>query len=365
MRITSITTYPITVGLTRPIQMAHVTITESHNVLVKIETDAGVTGWGEGVSALRLTGENQARIIGSVEFLSTLLIGEDPLSITRLWNRMTGAVHGNETAIGAVDMALYDIAGKAYGVPVHQLIGGAVRDVIPVLCLLGTGNPPADAADTSERVAAGYRWFKVKLGLAGQVAELETVAAVCEAAGPDSVVCADANEAWTEHQAVEFINRLGDLPVRFLEQPIPDGDPDAMVRVAQQVPIPICVDQSVHSLADIRRFGGTSVGGVSLKSVKLAGITGLMRGAHLCGRLGLEINLAGKIAETSIAAAANLHAASAMASIDWGVSPGNQGIDADVAQTMMSLVDGAFAVPQGPGLGVEVDEGRVAALGSR
>ena len=365
MRITSVTTYPVTLTLARPIRMAHVTITESRNVLVKIETDAGIVGWGEGVSALRLTGENQPRIVGSIEYLATLVIGEDPLGITRLWNQMMGAVYGNETAIGAIDMALHDIAGKAHGVPAHELIGGAVRDAIPVLCLVGTGNPTADALDVIKRFDGGYRWFKVKLGLTDQATELETVAAICEAAGPDSVVCADANEAWTELQAIGFMKELGDLPLRFLEQPMPDGDPDALIRVAEQVAVPICADQSVHSLADIRRFGGTSIGGVSLKSVKLAGITGLMSGAHLCGNLGLEINLAGKIAESSIAAAANLHAASAMASINWGVSPGNQGIDADVSPTMMNLVDGAFAVPKGLGLGIEVDEGLVAALASR
>lgn len=363
MRITSVTAYPITLTLDPPVKMSHITIAQSHNVLVKVETDEGIVGWGEGVTAARLTGETQSRIEASMDYVAGLVVGEDALARTPLWNKMTGALYGNETAIGALDIALHDIAGKAYGVPANQLIGGAFRDAIPVIAFIGSGDPAADAADTKEKYAAGYRWFKVKLGLADPATELDTIAAVCEAVGPGAVIGADANEAWTEGEAVRFMSELGGLPIRFFEQPIRQGDPAGLARIADRVPVPVCADQSVHSLADIRYFATTSVGGISLKLVKLGGITGVMRGAHLCEQTHMQINLAGKVAETSIAAAANLHAAAAMQKIDWGVSPGNQGIVADVTEPM-ELVDGALAVPQRPGLGVDVDEDRLEALRS-
>jgi muconate cycloisomerase len=154
---------------------------------------------------------------------------------------------------------------------------------------------------------------------------------------------------------VRFLQALAGLDVRFLEQPIPQGDLGAMIRVAQGSPIPICADQSVHSFSDIASFWRTGVAGVSLKFVKLGGITGVMKGAALCEALGLSINLAGKIAESSVATAANIQCAAAMPALDFGCSPGNQGISADVTTSPLTVVDGHYEVPTRPGLGIDVD----------
>jgi L-alanine-DL-glutamate epimerase-like enolase superfamily enzyme len=111
-------------------------------------------------------------------------------------------------------------------------------------------------------------------------------------------------------------------------------------------------------------FLGTAVGGVSLKLIKHGGITGVMRGAAICAAGGLSVNLAGKVIESSISAAANLHCAAAMDRIDFGCSPANQGVVSDVAEQPIRVDRGVFTVPLGPGLGVEVDEARLAQLAS-
>ncbi len=108
----------------------------------------------------------------------------------------------------------------------------------------------------------------------------------------------------------------------------------------------------------------SGAGGVSLKLIKLGGISGVMRGAVVCDTLGLEINLAGKIAESSIAAAANLHCAAAISDLRFGCSTGNQSNAADVTESPILMSDGEFNIPTGPGLGVEVDETMVKALAS-
>lgn len=365
MRVTKVESYPITLTLTQPIKMSHITITESHNVLVKVTTDEGTVGWGEGVLAARLTGETQGRIMASIDHLAPMIIGEDPLRRTALWNRMTAAVYGNRTAIGALDIALFDIAGKARNVPVYELIGGQFRNIVPAMTLLGSGDPAADAKDAAERYENGFRWFKLKLGLADPDTEVETFAAMADAVGDDAVLCGDANEAWTEMEAIRFIRRLEGLPVRFIEQPIAGGDPAALVRVAERVPIGVCADEGIQSLSDIIGYGPTPVAGVSLKLIKLGGITGVMRGAHLCEAHRLHINLAGKVAESTVASAANVHAAAAIRQLHFGVSPANKGIAADVSRDPLTLVEGSFAVPGGPGLGVDVDENLVEELRTR
>ncbi|MDH3499226.1 MAG: hypothetical protein OEM97_03810 [Acidimicrobiia bacterium] len=361
MKIASVETFPITVPLVKPIKMSHITIEQSNNVLVKVTADDGTVGWGEGVEATDLTGETQTRIRDGIDFIGPKLIGEDPLKRTQLWFAMQKMIYGNHTAIGAIDIALHDLAGRHYGVAVSELIGGANRDFVPGLTMVGSGNPDADAHAAKTKYAAGFRWFKIKLGIADIETEHEVVQAVVGALPTDAVICGDANQGWTEPQAVGFLKRLDGLPIRFIEQPIPQGDHAAMVRVAQQSPIPICADQSVHSFGDVMSFGGSGVAGVSLKLVKLGGITGVMRGAALCDLLGLHINLAGKIAESSVAAMANVHCAAAMHRIHYGTSPANQGLSDDVVITRRWPENGGWMVPTEPGLGVEIDESKLGA----
>ncbi len=355
MRITGIEAIPITVPLAKPVVMSHITVAQSHNVLVAVSTSDGITGWGEGVEATDLTGDTQQSIKAAVEFLGAQLVGEDPLRRTALWWAMRKKIYGNETAIGAIDMALYDIAGKAFGVPVCDLLGGAVRTSVPALTMVGSGNPSADVAAAVAKHQAGYRWFKVKLGIGTIEDELESMRLIRDALPADCVLSGDANQAWNEPEAVRFLRGLEGLDVRFIEQPVPRGDHSSLVRIAASSPVPVCADQSVNSLDDVGAFGRTGVAGVSLKLVKLGGITGVMRGAALCEWLGLEVNLAGKIAESSVAAAANIHCAAAMRSINFGCSPGNQGISGDVTSVPLAAEGGEYAVPTAAGLGVGVD----------
>ena len=361
MKIVSVETFPIRVPLAKPIVMSHITIHQSDNVLVRVTTDAGVEGWGEGVEATDLTGETQQSIKASLEFLGPRLVGEDPMRRTALWWAMKKMIYGNETAIGAIDIALHDIAGKVLGVPVAQLLGGLNRARVPALTLLGSGKTEADIETATAKYEAGYRWFKVKLGIGEQADELRTMQGIRRELPPDAVVAGDANQGWTEPEAMRFLRGLDGLDIRYIEQPIMQGDRAAMIRVAHASPIPICADQSVHTLDDILSFGRTGVAGVAMKLVKLGGITGIMRGAALCESLGLAVNLSGKIAESSVAASANIHCAAAMRAIDFGCSPGNQGLSGDVTKTPLDIVDGAYTVPTGPGLGIDVDLSAVGA----
>jgi len=361
VRISSVETFPIAIPLTKPVQMSHVTIARSNNVLVKISTDDGIVGWGEGVEAFDLTGENQGRIKASLDALGASLVGHDPLARTQHWLSLGRRVYENTTAIGALDIALHDIAGKARGLPVHELLGGAVRTRVPALTLIGSGDPDADLAAFETKYEAGYRWFKLKLGIGEGSAEVKTLTSISAAAN-DVVICGDVNAGWSEHESLRFLRAIEGLPIRYIEQPTRDRQ--VLARVAASSPVPICADESAHSLQDIVGFGPTAIAGVSLKLIKLGGITGVMRGAVLCDTLGLQINLAGKIAESSIAAAANLHCAAAISDLNFGCSTGNQANAADVTDDPIRMIDGVFNIPSGPGLGVEVDEELVRALAS-
>lgn len=352
MKIVAVDTFPITLRLARPVHMSHVTLDRSDNVVVKVTTDTGLVGWGEGVPAMDVTGENQASILASVEELGSRLIGEDPMRRTALWLGLRRWVYANSTAIGALDTALHDITGKALGVPVVELLGGAGRDRIPALTLIGSGERAADLETLEERKQTGFRWFKLKVGIGDLDDEAETLALMAE--DSDLVVCADANGRWDEHDAARFLTGLSGSKVRFVEQPtMPTA---ALVRLADHSPVALCADESARSLDDLIMLGRTAVAGVSLKLIKHGGITGVMRGAAVCDQVGLRINLAGKVAESAISAAANLHCAAAMSGTEFGCSPANQNVTVDVCADPPSVIGGDYEVPTGPGLGIDVDE---------
>jgi L-alanine-DL-glutamate epimerase-like enolase superfamily enzyme len=359
--ITAMDVFPIRLTLQAPIPMASGVIASTGNVLVRLRSSDGVVGWGEGVEAPVLTGQRQGDIVTDLEAIRHLVVGSDAAGIGSIWGAIRDARPSASTALGAIDIAVHDLLGRTRGVPAHALIGGAVRDRVPSLTLVGSGDGRRDLARLEERRAQGYTWFKIKLGMAPSEVEWATVASALAVAGPEGVVCGDANEAWDETEALRFLEGL--TPgVRFVEQPVPRVDPASLLRVADQSPVPICADESAGSLEAVRGFAGTSIGGVSLKLIKHGGITGVMRGAAICAEAGLAVNLAGKVIESSISAAANVQCAAAMESIDYGCSPANQGVVLDVSEAPITVEGGSFPVSTAPGLGVEVDEGLVRRL---
>lgn len=364
MRIVAMDVFPIELSLRDPVPMSSGVISSTRNVLVKLVADEGVVGWGEGVEAPALTGQRQADIVADLETLRDVVVGADPTRISECWAAAHQALPGATTARGAVDIAIHDLVARSLNVPVHRLIGGATRDRVPALTLVGSGDPAADVEKLEKKRAEGLSWFKIKLGMGPPEGERSTLAAAGELVGDEGVVCGDANEAWEEDQALRFLEDIADLGVRFVEQPVSRVDPNALLRVAEGSPVPICADEGAGSLEAVLALAGSAVAGVSLKLIKHGGITGVMRAHGICATAGLEVNLAGKVVESSVSAAANLHCAAAMDEIAFGCSPANQGVETDVTETPLTLVDGHFMVPQGPGLGVEVDERLLRALAS-
>ena len=357
MPIVAMDVFPIELTLREPVPMSNGVVSSTGNVVVRLTDHEGVVGWGEGVEAPTLTGKRQADIVADLERLRHLVVGSDPTRITELWSRARIALPSGTTAVGAIDIALHDLAAKALGIPVHRLLGGAVRDRVPALALVGSGEAGVDAEKLEKRRSEGFTWFKVKLGMGTTETEWQTLSLARDLAGTDGVACGDANEAWDEEEAMRFLEGAGERDIRFVEQPVSRQDPAALARVAERSPVPICADESAGTLESVLGLAGTAVSGVSLKLIKHGGITGVMRGAAICATAGLEVNLAGKVIESGIAAAANLHCAAAMERVEYGCSPANQGVVVDVVENPVTVSDGWFTVPERPGLGIEVDEG--------
>ena len=359
-RIKRVEAIAVRLPMAKPMKMAGVLIESADNVLVRIETDTGQIGWGEAASAPTMTGETMESMTIAVRYIAPMLASCPLAGIEAASSIMDGAMYGNHAAKAAVEMAWHDALGKVLGKPVYALLGGQRRDRVPALWMLGTGSADADVAEARHKLAAGYIAYKIKVAVDTPGADAARTRRICAALGAGNLICADANQGWTVEQALTFVRAVADTSLAFLEQPVRGADLAGMAEVAAATRVPIGFDEGAHSSADIARHHAMRAArGGSLKAIKLGGLKRVQQAAVLCDSLGMKVNLACKVAESSIGTAAVLHLAAAIPALDWGVSLTSQYLAEDLVRTPLSFADGHARVPTGAGLGVEVDEARV------
>ena len=264
--------------------------------------------------------------------------------------------------IAAVDMALLDLASRIRAVPAVELLGGAVRRSVPVLRLIGgSGNLDADVDEAKQLAAAGYHAFKLKVGVSRVDDEVAPVHALRQELGPDALIAADANMGWRRADAVRFVTGAAASNLAFLEQPTAAGDVASLAEIRSRSQVALSIDESMHGLHDLHaHMHAKAIDGISLKTVKLGGITPLMATATVADSLGLSVNLA-MMMESGLATSAMIHAACAVPAIEWGLSLGSQWL-CDNPFPIPECENGYVACPAGPGFGVEVDLARVKSL---
>lgn len=347
----------VALPLKAPMKMAGITITKAENLVVRVETASGEVGWGEAPSAPTMTGDTLGGLVAAVrDHLAPLLIGKDACADHRAM--LQRALVGNGGAHSAVEMALLDLAGRAGSTRLIDLVARPLRTRVAPMWLLGNATPEQDIAEARAKQAQGFDFFKLKIGVKPLGSEIAAAHAV-RAALPDATLCADANCGLTLAAARRYAERTRDADLSFIEQPLPADDITGLKALARVSKTPIGIDETIQSLSDIETVRRAGAKGVSLKLIKLGGIREAIAAGKLCKKLGLKINVAAKIAETSIGTAAAVHLACAVPNVAWGVSLTNLYLAEDLVRQPIALRDGAVALPEGPGLGVEVDEAAV------
>jgi muconate cycloisomerase len=363
VKVKSIEAIAVSLPMKKPVQMAGETVARADNVLVRIESEEGVVGWGEAASAPLMTGETVASMLAAVELLTPGLVGRPADDFAGATAVMEARLYGNSGAKAAVDIALCDLVGRATGRPIYALLGARQRRRMPVLAVIGSPDVAADLREAQERWAAGYRAFKIKVGLSGAAADAERTRSVClvlKSAGEPCLVSADANQGFTVDDALTYVRVLGDCGLDFFEQPVAAHDLEAMARVAAASAAAIGADEGLHCADDIvRHHERKAAHGGSLKAIKLGGLRALFQAGRLCDRLGMKINISCKTGESSIASAAAAHVATAVPELAWGLTVTNLGLAEDVAVEPLAVVDGHVEVTDKGGLGIDVDERRV------
>ena len=294
---------PIELSLDVPFRIARGTTETTENVVVSIEY-GDETGYGAAAPAGRY-GETTGTVEALLpELLEAVERVGDPHARREIGERMSGIVGANPAAKAAVDLALFDLAGKLLEEPVYRLLGcSADPDACPPTSFtIGIDETAAMADRAREAADAGYPVLKLKLGTDR---DLDIVDAVREAA-PEATIRVDANEAWRPKEAVEKCHNLDGFDIEFVEQPVPAADPEGLRYVYERSPLPIAADESCRTAADVPAIADRC-DIANLKLMKTGGLTPALELIHAARAHDLEV-MCGCMIETnaSIAAAAQL-----------------------------------------------------------
>lgn len=353
---------PIAIPLVKPVNMAGVRIEVSYDLLVRVEATNGLVGWGEASVAPTMTGDTLPGMVAAVnETLAPLVTGKDALKRAELAHSCAHAMVHNGGAKCAVDAAIADLAGRHLNVSLSDLYGGALRDSLVAMYLLGNPKIEDDIAETHKKIKEGYKFFKLKVGIKNAFDEADAAVQIRKAVGRDVVLCADANMGMDFRNARIFVERSREADLLFLEQPLREDDYDGMAELARISSIPLNGDESLANVAImIQMARAGSIKGANLKTIKLGGVSATVHAMSVCGALGLNINLACKVAETSVGAATITHLGCVAPNVNWGVSITNHYLVDDIVKNPLRIANGMIVRPTGAGLGVEVDEAQVA-----
>lgn len=328
------------------------------NILVKIITDTGLVGFGEGSPWPFVTESVLATKEGVDRHLGPAIIGENPLWIGPVHSKMEALLHGCSTAKAAIDMALYDVVGKATGLPVYDLLGGAYRKKLKLSKSIASQVVADELREITGLLARGITTFKIKTGLLDPDADFKRICALREAAGVSSDLRLDYNQSLTGTSALEVLERACEVKPTFVEQPLPRWDLDGLARLSAHLQTPIAVDESLFTIHDA--FMIAARGGARVYVVKLAKHGGLFPAkmvAAIAEGAGIPCHLS-CMQETSLGIAAGLHLGASIKNAIYGCDfwvPTFM-MDGDLVRNPPAILGGEILVPEGSGLGVEIDE---------
>ncbi len=342
------------------------TLTHNDAVMVRITTEDGIEGWGEADPQPPFTEEWAGGVMALLGAqVAPKLIGEDAGNIAAAHGLFDRIAPGNPMARGAIDMALWDIAGKAAGVPVWRMLGGRVHEEIPVLWPIPSGTEEDSRAVIDAKMPEGYSCFMIKTG-SRDVAQDAARTLALIAAYPDLSFIADANQGWSEAEALRYLALIGSAPLTLLEQPVARLEFEALARVRAKATMPVSADESVFSLSDAARLArDTCVDVFSIKLSKNGGILPARKIAELAEAHGMKI-LINSMIEFGVSQAAALQLGVTLPNLleaGHAYMSAHRMVD-DPTDFTTNVRDGVARVSERPGLGVSVDAAKLASITS-
>lgn len=312
MKITQVKIGRISVPLRVPFKTALRSVNSVEDIIVEIHTDTGAIGYGEAPPTGAITGDTTGAIVGALrDHLVKTIVGRDVDDFENLMIAINKCVVKNTSAKAAVDMALWDLYGQLYKIPVYKLLGGSKNKIVTDITI--SVNDPAEMArDTETAIKRGYDTLKIKVGINPEL-DLARLKAVRAAAGKNTKLRIDANQAWQPKQAVKLLNEMQNegLDIEFVEQPVAGHDFDGLKYVTDHSYVPVLADESVFSTEDAFRIMQMRAADlINIKLMKCGGIYNALKIASAAEVYGIECML-GCMLEAKISVNAAVHLACA------------------------------------------------------
>ena len=360
MKIVDVQTELAAGSISEKLPTAYGTRTHFEWLLVRIDTDEGISGFGESVGLFHTTARTFLE-----EEIKPVLLGEDPRQIEYLNHRLDHLYQWNSFAaypIAAVDVALHDLKARQLAAPVYDLLGGLYRRQVPFSGLIHIHSVPEDVASAVDLVERqGFRTLKVKVGRDPSQDD-ERLREIRAAVGRDVRIRIDPNMAWSPRTAVRLIRRWEKYDLEYVEQPVPAGDFEGLREVARAVDVPLCADESCQSPQDAFRLATERACEVFCAYISEAGgITRLREITAIAAAAGIQCVL-GTWGESGIGFAAGLHVAASSRTFALASDQAYSLLLDDYVDLPFEWDGGRIAVRDLPGLGVSPDPAKVARL---
>ncbi len=360
MKITRISVWQLDLPLHKPYYLSggRLRFEQLDSTIVRIETDAGLTGWGEGcpwgVTYLPAFGKG---IRAGLAELAPLLIGQDPCQLDAINRTLDLALPGHPYIKAALDIACWDILGKRAGMPVCALLGAREPDPVPIASSVSTGTPEEMLAEVQRFRDMGYRVHSCKVG-ADVHLDIGRIRHLADNERPGEIIFYDVNRAWLPREAITVMNTVGNI-TSWYEQPCETLEEIAQVR--RQTNNPVGVDEGLHTLGDLIRIQGQGIAEtVNIKLNRVGGLTKARAMRDFCLATGITM-LIMDTGGTVLSDTAVAHMAQSIpAPSCLGVWSCQDMVVPDPAPGRGArTTDGCFTAPDGPGLGMEPDEDRL------
>lgn len=332
-------------------------------MLVKIHCSDGIFGIGEGttIGGLAYGGESPESMKLAIDtHFAPVMIGQDATRVQALTARIGKMVKENRFAKSAVETALLDAHGKRLGLPVSELLGGRRRDRLPVAWTLASGDTARDIAEAEAMLdLRRHRIFKLKIGARNLREDIAHVAAIKRALGDRGAVRVDVNMAWSETEAAHGMAALADAGCELVEQPVAAAS--ALARLMRRFPVPLMADESLtgpESAFELAKVGGADVFAVKIE--QSGGLFNAQRVAAIADAAGIGL-YGGTMLEGAFGTIASAHVFATFANLQWGTELfGPLLLTEEILRQPLDYHDFELTVPNGPGLGIELDDDRVA-----
>ncbi|MBD9651555.1 muconate cycloisomerase [Ensifer sp. ENS09] len=346
----------------RPHKLSVATMTGQTLMLVKVHCSDGTVGLGEGttIGGLAYGGESPESMKLAIDtYFAPLMVGENATRVRALMARIGKAVKENRFAKSAVETALLDAHGKRLGLPISELLGGALRKRLPVAWTLASGDTAKDIAEAEKMLdLRRHRIFKLKIGARRLKDDIAHVAAIKHALGDRGAVRVDVNMAWSEFEAAYGMAALADAGCELVEQPV--ASTAALGRLVRRFPVALMADESLtgpESAFEIAKTKGADV--FAIKIEQSGGLFNAQRVAAIADAAGIEL-YGGTMLEGGVGTVASAHVFSTFANLQWGTELfGPLLLTEEILATPLDYSDFELTVPDGPGLGIELDEDRL------